>query len=225
VDAAAQKLFMVEDGRVVDSMKVVVGKPTSPTPMIASMIHYATLNPYWNVPADLSQKLIAPRVLEQGIGYLKQHRYEVLSGFEDDAQPVDPATIDWKAVAAGETAVRVRQLPGSNNAMGKVKFSFPNSAGIYLHDTNDKSLFAKDERTLSNGCVRLEDAERLGQWFFGNMPQPASDSPEQHMRLPQGVPVYLTYLTAQASGGQIAFVDDVYGRDSGAGSLMASARR
>jgi murein L,D-transpeptidase YcbB/YkuD len=225
VDAAAQKLFMIDDGRIVDTMKVVVGKPTSQTPMIASMIHYATLNPYWNVPSDLSQKLIAPRVLEQGVSYLKERRYEVLSGFEDDAQPVDPATIDWKAVASGETAIRVRQLPGAHNAMGNVKFSFPNSAGIYLHDTDDKSLFAKDDRTLSNGCVRLEDAERLGRWLFGTMPRAASADPEQHVALPTGVPVYLTYLTAQPAGGQIAFVDDVYGRDSGAGSMMASARR
>ena len=225
VDAAAQKLFMIEDGRIVDTMKVVVGKPSSPTPMIASMIHYATLNPYWNVPSDLSQKLIAPRVLDQGVGYLKDRRYEVLSGFEDDAQAIDPSTVDWKAVASGETAVRVRQLPGAHNAMGNVKFSFPNSAGIYLHDTDDKSLFAKDDRTLSNGCVRLEDAERLGRWLFGAMPQAASANPEQHIALPKGVPVYLTYLTAQAAGGQVAYLDDVYGRDSGAGSLMASARR
>jgi murein L,D-transpeptidase YcbB/YkuD len=228
VDTAAARLYMLDGGQVVDSMKVVVGKPDSQTPMIASRIHYATLNPYWNVPADLTRKLIAPRVLSEGMSYLKSKGYEVLSGFEDDAVVVDPASVDWKAVADGRAQARVRQLPGGSNAMGDVKLFFVNSGGIFLHDTPDKALFAKEQRNFSNGCVRLEDAQRLTRWLAGSQLQASSSAPEQHVQLRQSVPIYITHLTARAEGGQLTFLDDAYGRDIGAtqvaGGFTTTAR-
>lgn len=227
VDAAAARLYMLDGGRIVDSMKVVVGKPDSQTPVLASRIHYATLNPYWNVPADLTQKLIAPRVLAGGVAYLRNKGYEVLSSFEEDAETIDPSTVDWKAVADGRTQIRVRQLPGGGNALGDVKLLFTNSGGIFHHDTPDKALFAKEQRNFSNGCVRLEDARRLTRWLAGSDLQPSSSAPEQHVKLTEGVPIYITYLTAQAQGGQLTFLDDVYGKDLGtrvAGSFVDVAR-
>jgi murein L,D-transpeptidase YcbB/YkuD len=214
VDAAAARLWMVEDGRVADSMKVIVGKSTTQTPMLASVIHYATLNPYWNVPPDLVRKLIASNVLAQGPGYLKAHSYQLLSGFGDDPQVVSPQDVDWKAVAEGGATVRVRQLPGPANSMGQLKFPFANDGGIYLHDTPKKELFAGDSRDLSNGCIRLEDAQRLGRWLLGREPSPTSSDPEQHVLLPKPVPVYLTYLTAHADDGQLTLLSDIYGRDT-----------
>ena len=222
VDAAGARLWMVDGGQIVDSMKVIVGKPTSQTPMIASVIHYATLNPYWNVPGDLVQRLIAPRVLSQGVGYLKAHGYQVLSDFSDDPQVLSPGDVDWTAVAEGRATVRVRQLPGPGNSMGQLKFGFANEAGIYLHDTPQKDLFAGDNRDLSNGCIRLEDAERLGRWLLGREPSTASAEPEQHVLLPKPVPVYVTYLTARADAGQLTFADDPYGRDSHGGTAVAA---
>ncbi|MEO6257019.1 MAG: L,D-transpeptidase family protein, partial [Sphingomicrobium sp.] len=145
VDAASARLFMVEDGAVRDSMKVIVGKPTAQTPTIASKIYYATLNPYWNVPADLAKSLIAPRVLEQGMHYLADHNYQVLASFDPDAPVISPKDVDWQAVADGRITVKVRQLPGPANSMGQVKFGFPNNAGIFLHDTPRKELFAADQ--------------------------------------------------------------------------------
>ena len=215
VDTASARLWMVDDGRIVDSMKVIVGKPTAQTPMIASAIHYATLNPYWNVPPDMVRTLIAQNVLSQGAGYLKAHGYQLLSGFGDDAQILAAKDVDWKAVADGRATVRVRQLPGPGNSMGHLKFGFANNAGIYLHDTPKKELFASDDRDLSHGCIRLEDAERLGRWLLGRDPTTASSDPEQHVLLPSPVPVYVTYLTAQANNGQLTFVDDIYQRDAG----------
>jgi murein L,D-transpeptidase YcbB/YkuD len=214
VDAATARLWMVEGGQLVDSMKVIVGKPSSQTPMLASVIYYATLNPYWNVPPDLVRKLLAPRVVRQGVGYLKTHRYEVLSGPGKDAEAVNPATVDWRAVASGEMMVRMRQLPGPGNSMGKLKFGFANAADVYLHDTPQKALFAQDNRDLSNGCIRLEDARRLGEWLLGREPAAETSDPEQHVLLPKPVPIYVTYLTAHADSGQLTFVDDVYGRDA-----------
>ena len=224
VDAASARLLMVEDGHVADSMKVIVGKPTSQTPMVASVIHYATLNPYWNVPPDLVQKIIAANVVSQGTGYLKAHGYEVLSDFSDNPQVLAPKDVDWKAVAAGRASVRVRQLPGPANSMGHIKFGFANNSGVYLHDTPKKELFAGDDRDLSNGCVRLEDADRLGRWLLGRDPTTDSSAPEQQVLLPKPVPVYVTYLTAHVDDGQLTLVDDIYGRDQQRGATMASLR-
>ena len=214
VDAAAARLYMYENGRVTDSMKVVVGKPQYATPMIASTIHYATLNPYWHVPDHLVREIVAAGVVKQGTNYLKARGYEVVSEYSVNAEVLSPSSVDWKAVAAGTATAKIRQLPGGNNSMGKVKFSFANGEGIYLHDTPDKALFAKEQRTLSNGCVRVEDAAKLARWLLGGEMRAASAAPEQHVRLPQGVPIYITYLTASPTGGALTYVDDVYGRDS-----------
>ena len=212
VDAAAQRLTMIDNGRIADSMKVIVGTKESQTPMLASTIWYATLNPYWYVPTDLTRKTVATRMLKDS-GYLKTKQYEVISDFGLNPTMVPPESIDWKAVSAGTKTVYLRQLPGKDNSMGQIKFPFPNDTGVYLHDTNLKALFAQNPRTLSNGCVRLEDAQRLARWLFGTTPTTTSTAPEQHVRLPAGVPVYMTYLTAQAQNGQIAFLSDPYGRD------------
>ncbi len=211
VDAASARLWYFGKGQQDGTMKVVVGAKESQTPMMAGMIRYATVNPYWNIPYDLVQRKLAPRILDGAS--LTKLRYEALSDWSANPRPLDPGTIDWQAVADGRTELRVRQLPGGNNAMGKVKFMFPNDLGIYLHDTPARDLLAKPARQFSNGCVRLEDAARLGRWFFGKPLRAESGKPEQHVPLPQPVPVYLTYLTAMPSAGGVQFLPDVYGRD------------
>ena len=222
VDAASARLWMYENGRPVDSMKVVVGKPETQTPMYAGYVRYAILNPYWNVPDNLVSERIAASVLSRGPAYLRAARYEVLADWSSEPARLDPAKIDWRQVAAGANELRVRQLPGAGNAMGKIKFEFPNPLGIYLHDTPDKHLMLKDQRQFSNGCVRLEDAERLGRWLFqGPLPSVGS-APEQKVDLPQIVPIYITYLTAHPVGGTIARGPDPYKRDVGARLAVAS---
>ena len=198
VDAASARLFMIEDGRVRDTMKVIVGKPAAATPALRSELNYATLNPYWNVPLDLVQTLIAPRVIKDGKVYLTDRGYEVVSGFGAAAQPIAPDEVDWAAVAAGTAKVHVRQRPGAANSMGQMKFSLADANGIYLHDTPKKDLFALAERNLSNGCVRLEDAPRFARWLLGDDPPLASAAPEQHVALPAAVPIAIAYLDARA---------------------------
>jgi len=214
VDAASARLWMYEGGKPVDSMRVVVGKSEQQTPMIAGFIRHAIVNPYWNVPGDLVKSRIAANVLGKGIGYLKHGGYEVLSDWSESPAVVDPTLIDWPAVAAGAVEMpRVRQLPGKSNFMGRVKFEFPNEQGIFLHDTPDKDLLRKDARQFSSGCVRLEDAARLGRWLLARPLPKSAKEPEQRIALPEFVPVYITYLTAMPDKSGIAFHDDIYLRD------------
>ena len=198
VDAASARLFMIENGRVRDTMRVIVGKPAHATPALRSELNYATLNPYWNVPFDLAQSLIAPRVIKDGKTYLTDRGYEVLSGFGADATQISPDTVDWPAVAAGKAKVYVRQRPGAANSMGQMKFSLADANGIFLHDTPKKELFAQAERALSNGCVRLEDAPRFARWLLGEDPPLKTAAPEQQILLPSPVPVAIAYLDATA---------------------------
>jgi len=214
VDIASQQLMMIDDGRVVDRMKVVVGKPEMKTPLMAGTLRQVTLNPYWNVPVDLAKNSIAPNVLKLGVRWFKARHYEVLSGWDSNAAVLDPATVDWQAVADGKIEARVRQTPGPGNMMGAMKFEFPNDLGIYLHDTPDRNLFSEAERTFSSGCVRLEDAPRLGRWLMGHDPVAASSQPELKVPLTNGVPVFITYLTVRPEeDGTLAYAPDIYGLD------------
>jgi murein L,D-transpeptidase YcbB/YkuD len=205
---------MWENGRQVDSMRVVVGKPKYPTPLITAYIRFAALNPYWYVPPDLASERIAPNVLKRGLGYLNELGYQVMSDWSSNATTVDPATIDWQAVADGKTEIMIRQLPGAHNSMGRMKFMFPNAAGVYLHDNPERELFEQAARLYSGGCVRLEDAARLGRWLFGRELEWEGAGTEEAVPLRTPVPVYITYLTAMPDGGSIAYFDDVYGRDA-----------
>ena len=214
VDAGAARLWMYEKGKPVDSMKVIVGSKETKTPMMAAVMRYASLNPYWNVPADLTQTLIAPKVVEEGLTYLSERDYEVFTDFTDDAERIDPATVDWQAVAGGDAEVRLRRGPGPWNSMGAIKYMMPNDYGIYLHDTPDKALFAKDDRWISNGCIRVEDAKRLSKWIFGGVPEPQTGLPEERADLPEPIPVFVTYLTAEASARGVTFRPDRYDRDA-----------
>ena len=214
IDSANATLWMYDGDKVADSMKVVVGKPEKQTPAYAGYIRSAFLNPYWNVPADMVRSIIARNVLSQGFAYLKRQGYEVVSAFSNDAEIIDPHTIDWPAVQRGELKVLVRQRPGPRNSMGTMKYEFPNPYGIYLHDTPEKGTLAEGSRQLSAGCIRLEDAKRLGSWLMQGDIETVSGAPEQKLPLPQPVPIYVTYLTAHVSGdGQLAFGPDPYDRD------------
>ena len=230
VNSAAQRLFMYEEGEVVDSMRVVVGKPVYPTPMMAAYVRFANLNPYWYVPPDLAAERIAPNVVKQGVSYLDRLGYQVVSDFVDDPKIFDPSVMDWQAVADGRQKVLIRQQPGPHNSMGRIKFMFPNEQGIYLHDNPDRQLFEEASRLYSGGCVRLEAAWRLSRWLFGRDLTWKGAGAEEKVPLEKPVPVYLTYMTAVPNGSDITFLDDVYGRDAarlakaGETDALASAR-
>jgi murein L,D-transpeptidase YcbB/YkuD len=214
VNAASQMLWLYQDGQVVGSMRVVVGKPTEQTPVMAGVISYADFNPYWNVPPDLARDSIAPRVLRQGVAYLASQHLEALSDWSANAAVLDPNTVDWSAVAAGRQVLRVRQRPGPDNMMGSVKFMLPNPLGVYLHDTPRKDLFGARERDFSAGCVRVQNAGALAQWLFdGPVTPPPPGEAEVRVDLPNPVPVYIVYLTAEPGPHGLTFPPDIYHRD------------
>jgi murein L,D-transpeptidase YcbB/YkuD len=225
VDTASARLFMIEDGRIQGSMRVIVGKRDMPTPEMAGLIRYAALNPYWNLPPDLIRQR-ARNAVRQGPGAITAERLQVLSDWTPDARILQPRQVNWAAVAAGRTLVNMRQMPGPQNMMGRVKYMLPNELGVYLHDTPRRDLFAGADRRQSSGCVRLEDAGRLGRWLFrGPMPR-ATGAAEQRADLPEPIPVYITYLTAlPTADGKVVFLADSYNRDPRAASAPRRAAR
>jgi murein L,D-transpeptidase YcbB/YkuD len=197
-------------------MRVVAGRPdpVAQTPMMNAFIRYIALNPYWNSPPDITARKLAPTILKEGRAYFTKRGYDVVDQFGENAHVLDPMSVDWRAVEAGRVKVNLRQRPGPANSMGKMKFMFPNSQGIWLHDTPEKEKIEDAARLESNGCVRLEDAARFARWLFnGRPPSPKGARPEQKVALPQLVPVYITYLTAVPSGSSIVYFDDFYGKD------------
>ncbi len=225
VDAGSAKIFMYDRETLVDSMRAVVGSKKTQTPMMAAHIRYAAVNPYWNLPPEFNVKMVAPRVLEQGLGYLSERKYEVFSNWTEAAEKLDPAKVDWQAVRDGRTSLRIRRGPGPGNSMGDIKFMMPNDLGIYLHDTHDQSVFRVDNRWVSNGCVRVEDAQRLATWLFGAMPHVSNPDVETRVDLGPPVPVFLTYLTVAASDKGVVFRSDPYERDTAVLARYFGAQR
>lgn len=213
VDAGTSMLTLYQSGQPLDSMKVITGTSELPTPLIASVMYYITYNPYWHAPDHLVRKTIAPNVLHLGMSYFKSHGYHVIADWSEHPAVVDPTSVDWKAAAAGTLHLKIQQDPGPLNSMGILKFPFPNPQDIYLHDTPDHAKFGLANRNLSNGCVRVEDAKRLGRWLLGHDPVSPGDTAETRVQLPQGTPIYLTYITAQVKDGKLAYLPDVYGWD------------
>jgi len=225
VNPPAARLYMYENGHVVDSMRVVAGRPDpiAQTPMMNAFIRYVALNPYWNSPPDITARRLAPNVVKRGRAYLNEKGYELVDHFGDNARVLNPMSVDWHAVVAGRVPVNLRQKPGPANSMGRMKFMFPNHQGIWLHDTPEKEKIEDAARLQSNGCVRLEDAPRFERWLFnGRAPKPQGARPEQKVNLPQPVPIYITYLTAVPSGTSIVYFNDFYGRDRAAAMRIAS---
>ena len=229
VDSASQKLWMYENGQVVDSMKVVVGKNEQKggvdlrTPMIASVMYYTIYNPYWHMPDHLTPNLAKAALSMGAVKALSYNKYEVVDGWTANPTILDPTTVDWKGVINGTVHVKLRQKPTGANSMGKMKFPFENGLGIYLHDTPHKEYFAKSDRTLSNGCVRLERAADFGSWLMGKPARPEDTSAELTVAFPQGVPVYVTYLTAYPDAGKIVYAKDVYGWDKNPPQAVAAS--
>lgn len=217
VNIPEYRLEMVRDGRRELEMRVVVGSRNDPTPSFNDEIEYLVFNPYWYVPRRIALEELVPKAAENP-GYLTTQNYEVLSEWN----PIDESLIDWAAMDSGNFDYRIRQQPGPGNALGAVKFLFPNSMNIYMHDSPARSLYDRSVRAFSHGCIRLENPavlaeallSRQGEWDADRVEHLMSPGSRRQINLKQSVPVYLTYITAKVTdSGELALFDDIYGRD------------
>jgi murein L,D-transpeptidase YcbB/YkuD len=215
VDVPGYELAIVRDGLPRFRTRVVVGAPTTPTPLFSDEIEFIVVNPFWNVPVSIASKEMLPSIQANPDGYFARRNYEVVV----DGRVVPPSSVAWNEATIRR--VRIRQRPGDGNALGNLKFMFPNEHSVYLHDTPSKALFAKPVRAFSHGCVRVENplafadalldghskwnGERLRKMIGGR---------EARVDLSQPMPVHLTYFTAVATGdGTLAVRGDPYGLD------------
>ncbi len=198
VNVPSFRLDAYDSGQKQLSMRVVVGAEYKgrSTPTFSDSMEVAVFRPYWNITPDIQRKEIGPRAANNP-GWLASQNMEY-----------------WRDGGVR----RIRQRPGGKNALGLVKFLFPNDFNIYLHDTPAKALFAQDDRAASHGCIRLEKPAELAEWVLGwdaeRVAAAMNDGPDNHtVRLPQKIPVYIVYFTAYLRDGELVFADDLYGRD------------
>lgn len=196
VNIPAFRLDAIENGKSVLDMKVVTGKKSSPTPVLADRMEMVVFSPYWNIPQDIVQTEILPKI-DQDPDYLEKHNMEVDEGG------------------------RYRQRPGAGNSLGGVKFIFPNHYNVYLHDTPTQALFDRIERDFSHGCVRLDQPMDLARYVLRDQPEWTDEKiaaamqsgTERAVQLEQPLPIYLVYFTAWEENGSLRTVPDVYGLD------------
>jgi len=214
-------LRVVDQGRTVLQMRVVVGLPYRQTPVFSDEITYLVFNPYWYVPRSIAIKDKLPD-FRRNPALVSRLGFEVFEGWGADARKVDPATLNWDRLSASNFPYRFRQRPGPLNALGQVKFMFPNSYNVYLHDTPSRELFNHTERSFSSGCIRVEYPVDLATfllrsndgWTEERVESAMKASRERAVVLNRKVPVHLLYWTAWMEGGEaIHFRRDVYERD------------
>ncbi|MBN9074064.1 MAG: L,D-transpeptidase family protein [Rhizobiales bacterium] len=216
VNVPAMQVEAVENDRVVLRHAAIVGKVDRQTPIVNSKINEIIVNPYWNAPESIVRKDIIP-LMRKNPQYLAENHIRIIG---PSGNEIDPTTIDWNTEDAAK--FRLRQDPGSNNAMASVKINFPSPDGVYMHDTPQQSLFSKLMRFDSSGCVRVQNVRDLVTWILKNTPGWDRQHFEDAIRSGQNtpinvadpVPVYFTYISAWSTGdGVVQFRDDIYGRD------------
>jgi murein L,D-transpeptidase YcbB/YkuD len=222
-------LKVVENHREVHSMRAIVGKKERQTPVMSAKMTYLEINPYWNIPQKIARKDLLPKI-HNDPQYLIRQKIQVFESWKKDAPVLDPLSIDWKLYSHAFFPFRLRQEPASTNALGRVKFMFPNQYSVYIHDTPAKSLFKKVDRSFSSGCVRVEQplvlAEYLltGQhWNEKRIRATLKGRKRQVVALKEPISVHLIYMTAWADeSGSVHFYKDLYGRDR---QLLAELNR
>lgn len=211
---------LIDDGVVVFDERVVVGSRRHRTPEFSDEMSHMVFNPTWNIPRSIATKEILP-LLQQDPEYLSKKNMRLVSSSGEPTP--DPTMTDWSLYSASDFPYRVKQNPGGGNSLGRVKFMFPNQHAIYLHDTPSKSLFRKDARAFSHGCIRVQDPMRLAEALLavqdadptGLIERRLGSGRETVVQLDEPVPVHLDYRTAWiGDDGHVRYREDVYGRDA-----------
>ena len=228
VNQAGFELFMVKNGKTIDNRRVIVGKPFHQSPMFSGTIAYAEFNPTWTVPTSIAGKEMLPKIRNDP-SYLETRGYKLYTGWGSSAKPANPYAIDWSAVSSRKFPYRIVQQPGPKNALGQVKFIFPNKFSVYLHDTPSRSLFSRTGRAFSHGCIRvdkpLDFARKIYEVQGGVNPLKigsiVKSKKQTRINLKRKLPVHLAYFTAWIDeNGVPLFFDDVYKRDKLVGKYL-----
>jgi len=222
VTIAGFKLGVFNDGKLELAMPVIVGKKYHKTPVFSDMIKYLEFNPFWNIPPSIARNEMLPK-LKKNPMYLRERNIRVFSSWGEDAKELDSTKIDWNDVGSKITRYKLRQDPGPANALGTVKFMFPNKYNVYLHDTPSHSLFQRTGRTFSHGCIRVSKPLELASYLLGGeekgwgidrVREIVSGGKRTIVSFKKPVPVHITYRTVWIGpDGTVRFSEDVYGRD------------
>ncbi|WIF73503.1 L,D-transpeptidase [Proteus vulgaris] len=213
-------LYFYANNELILDSKVIVGRPDRKTPIMSSALNNVVVNPPWNVPTSMTRKDIVPRG-KADPSYFSRKGYTIYSGWGNDAYPINPYDIDWQNMSAANFPYRIWQAPGPTNSLGRYKFNMPNSEAIYLHDTPNHSLFSKNMRAISSGCIRVNKASELASILLGDAgwKQDRIDAAlkrgsTQYAPIPERIPVYLYYQTAWvAQENAPQYRVDIYGYD------------
>jgi murein L,D-transpeptidase YcbB/YkuD len=221
VNIADYKLTIVENHQKVMDMKVVVGRNYRHTPVFSDVMQYLVINPSWNVPTSIAVKDLLPRIKKDET-YLRKMNFKVFASWDENAAELDAASIDWSEITPDSFGFRLRQEAGSANALGRIKFIFPNRFAVYLHDTPSKNMFKQTRRGFSSGCIRLEKPIDLaayllqGQagWTKASISAAIDSRDRKVLPLKAKVGIHLLYWTAWVdTSGTLHFRDDIYERD------------
>lgn len=229
VNLPEYRLRLYQDDQTLLEMKTIVGMQSRRTPVLQSEIRSLVVNPAWNVPRSIATKDIVPK-WKQNASYLDDHNMRIVSGWGRERIWIDQADTSPDRLYRGREYQRIYQMPGRKNALGAIKFDFPNKHAVYLHDTPSKSLFNKDQRALSSGCIRVENPRLLAQYLLQpqqlkpKLEQALAESKTQRIRLSKPVELYLTYWTAWLDQQQhLQFREDIYQQDPLLAEAMALA--
>ncbi|MCI5178196.1 MAG: hypothetical protein D3911_02505 [Candidatus Electrothrix sp. AW3_4] len=224
VNIAGFHLIGMKDSQVEITMPVIVGKVKKKTPVFNHFMTYIEVNPYWNIPPSIARDEIVAKVIRNPF-YLQEQGIRIFSSWQEGAYEISPQSIDWNSIGHGISRFHLRQEPGPYNALGTIKFMFPNDKNIYLHDTPSQSLFWRAQRALSHGCVRLSRPLDLASYILNNdhqmisqrqLKQQIARRERKVFALHQPLPVHLLYRTVwvDPATGTASFYDDIYGRDA-----------
>ncbi|NOQ94347.1 MAG: L,D-transpeptidase family protein [Methylophaga sp.] len=225
INVANYQLHGINNGNEALNMKVIVGRKSRPTPSFFSKVNHLVFNPYWNVPRKLARLDLLPKQ-QENLNYFYLHDIRVFTKNNGHKVEHDPYSIDWQSVSRSNFPYTFRQDPGENNALGKLKFMFPNQWSIYIHDTPHRELFLETKRALSSGCIRVEDPIALAN--FG-LPKPKAqqtimdmlESKENRgMKLSSPLSLYVVYFTVWTNDNGIQFSPDIYQRDKRIAALL-----
>jgi murein L,D-transpeptidase YcbB/YkuD len=215
---ARYRVTLIEDGEVVWETRAVVGRPYRQTPVFRSDMRYLVFNPTWTVPPGILARDLLPDIRRDPDTLARRN----MTLLDLQGRPVDPATVDWQSLPARGFPYMVRQQPGPDNALGQVKFMYPNPHHVYMHDTPARELFGQTDRAFSSGCLRLDNPLELarmllaetGSWDATAIARVLADGRPRTVNLPRPLPVLTIYATAVAEGDQVLFLTDVYSRDA-----------